>query len=123
MSEDSPKPKILVTDDERIICDTLALILRANGFEAARAYNGEDAVESARAHRPDVLVLDVILPGISGLETARQIRALYPGCRTILISGAIASSEVLREASELGDNLEFLSKPFAPDVLLNKLRA
>jgi CheY-like chemotaxis protein len=123
MSIDSPKRKVLVADDEHIICDTLALILGANGFEPMCAYSGEAAVESARNHRPDVVVVDVILHGMSGLEAARQIRALYPGCRTILISGTIASSEMLNEAHALGGNLEFLTKPFAPDVLLNKLNA
>lgn len=119
---DNPKCKVLVADDEHVICDTLALILGANGFEAMRAYSGEAAVESARAERPDVVVVDVILSGMSGMEAARQIRALYPGCRTILISGTIASNEMLNEARALGGNLEFLTKPFAPDVLLSKLR-
>jgi RepB plasmid partitioning protein/Response regulator receiver domain len=71
-----PVPKVLVTDDEVIIAETLVMILYKAGFDAQAAYSGEMAVELARDFQPDVLIADVIMPGMSGIETA--ILVVYP---------------------------------------------
>jgi CheY-like chemotaxis protein len=122
LTAEQPRLKVLIADDEPIIAKTLALILKANGFDAAFALSGEAAVQAARAGCPDALVLDVYMRGITGIETASRIRTLNPGCKTILISGATPDPELLAEIALLGGDVDVLIKPFEPTQLLEKLR-
>jgi CheY-like chemotaxis protein len=122
LTSENPRLTVLVVDDERIIADTLAAILRSNGFGATAVYNGNAAVENARESHPDVLVCDIVLGGESGIETAMQIKSMWPDCRIILISGAHASTEMLEQASAQGHEFEVLAKPFYPTTLIDKLR-
>src|SRR5262245_56366513 len=92
---------ILIVDDEPLIADTLALILRHAWFDPSVAYNGGTALEIARRTRPDVVLSDVILPGMSGLDLVLQIRKLLPGVRLLLFSGQAVTAEML-EAKEGG---------------------
>ncbi len=64
------KPRVLVADDERVIADTLALILNKSGFEATAVYSGEEAIETAKTLQPDVLISDVIMFGLNGIDAA-----------------------------------------------------
>jgi CheY-like chemotaxis protein len=73
--------RVLVVDDERVIADTLVLILSQKGFEATAAYSGEKAVEAATAFRPDILIMDVIMGGMNGIEASLQISAILPLCK------------------------------------------
>lgn len=116
-------PRVLIADDEPIIARTLALILQQNGFDAVCVLSGEAAIEVARAARPDTLIFDVYMSGISGIEAASRIRGLYPACRTILISGAHPTPELLAETAALGEDVEILIKPFTPEVLIDRLSA
>ena len=80
------KPKVLVVDDERAIAYTLAIILNKSGFEATAVYAGEEAVQTAKTFRPDVLISDVIMPGLNGIDAAIAIRkcclpAKFCSCR------------------------------------------
>jgi CheY-like chemotaxis protein len=71
------KPKVvLVVDDECVIADTLAIILNQHGFEASAAYNGIEAVEQAHRLRPDVIICDVIMPNMNGIEAAILVREI-----------------------------------------------
>lgn len=117
------RPKVLIVDDEPLITNTLEAILRKSGFEPRGAYSGETAVEIARHWSPDALVTDIILEGISGIETALQVRALVPGCRVILISGQAVSSDLLNDARDGGHEFDVLVKPFYPTELIGKLRS
>jgi len=67
MTNSQAKPKVLVADDERVIADTLAIILNQSGFEATAVYNGEKAVETARTLRPDMVISDVIMTDMNGI--------------------------------------------------------
>ena len=116
-------PRILIVDDERTIADTLAIILRKNGFETTAVYSGEEAIEAARSVPPDALVADVVLRGISGIEAALRVRALLPHCRVILIPGHGETSELVQKARAQGHEFEVLGKPFHPNELVEKLRA
>jgi CheY-like chemotaxis protein len=69
-------PKVLVVDDEPIIADTLTMILATSGYDSRPAYSGEMALEMARSFKPDPLITDVVMPGISGIEAATKIREL-----------------------------------------------
>ncbi len=69
------KPRVLVVDDEQVIADTLAKILDLNGYDASAVYTGTAAVESARSLRPDLIISDVIMPDMNGIEAAISIRS------------------------------------------------
>jgi CheY-like chemotaxis protein len=113
---------VLIADDERIIADTLGMILNQNGFEAATVYGGQKAVETARVFHPDVFLADVVMPGMSGIEAAIQISSMIPGCRVVLLSGQAATIDLLRDARVRGHDFEVLLKPIHPNQLLDRLR-
>lgn len=116
------KPCVLVVDDERVIADTLAIILNQNGFHAQAVYTGTAAVDRARASRPDLVISDVIMPDMNGIEAAIQIRAMLPGCKILLFSGQAATADLLEKARARGHEFEILAKPVHPKDLLSKLR-
>ncbi|MFZ0272246.1 MAG: response regulator [Acidobacteriaceae bacterium] len=116
------RPRVLIADDERIIADTLGMILTQNGFEAATVYGGQKAVETARHFHPDVFLADVVMPGMSGIEAAIQISTIVPGCRVVLLSGQAATADLLRDARVRGHDFEILLKPVHPNQLLDRLR-
>ncbi|MFZ0273286.1 MAG: response regulator [Acidobacteriaceae bacterium] len=120
--QDSPRPRVLVADDERVIADTLAIILRQNGFETATAYNGREAVEAARRWKPDLLVSDVMMPELTGIEAAIQIRLLIPECKVLLFSGQTETAAMLSDARLRGYDFEILQKPVHPTDLIDRLR-
>jgi CheY-like chemotaxis protein len=117
----SGKTRVLIVDDEQLIADTLALILEKSGFESEAAYSGANAVEKAIILRPDVLISDVVMEGMSGIEAAIRILANLPGCRIILFSGNAATSDMVEIAAAGGHRFELISKPVHPRVLLDHL--
>lgn len=119
---DDVRPRVLVADDERIIADTLGMILNHNGFEAVTVYGGQKAVETARVFHPDVFLADVVMPGMSGIEAAIQISSINPQCRVVLLSGQAATADLLREARVRGHEFEILLKPVHPAKLIDRLR-
>ena len=116
------RPKVLVVDDERIIADTLAIILDQNGYDAAAAYTGTTAVEHARKAKPDLIISDVIMPDMNGIEAAIRIRQFLPRCKILLFSGQAATADLLEHARAQGHEFEILAKPVHPQDLLAKLR-
>ena len=113
--------RVLILDDEQIIANTLALILNRNGFEACAVYNAHDAIETATHLSPDVLISDVIMEGMTGIEAAIRISQLVPTCRIILFSGQAATADLLQRAEAEGHTFEILAKPIHPRVLLERL--
>jgi len=122
MSEKSSKPKVLVADDERVIADTLAMILNQSGFEARAVYSGEKALELASSFAPDMLISDVIMADLNGIDAAIQIRGVLPSIKILLFSGQAATADLLEKARVQGYEFEILAKPVHPQDLLNKLR-
>lgn len=123
MPESRPKPKVLVVDDERVIADTLAMILSQSGFDAQARYSGEDALEFASTFQPDMLICDVIMADLNGIDAAIRIRALLPKIKILLFSGQAATADLLEKARAQGYEFEILAKPVHPQDLLNRLRA
>ncbi len=113
--------RVLIVDDEHIIADTLALILKKSGFDAHAVYSGEKAVEAALALKPDVMISDVVMEGINGIEAAIQVSATLPRCRIILFSGNAVTANLLDHAHAEGHSFEMLLKPVHPQVLLDRL--
>lgn len=116
------RPRVLVADDERLIADTLAMILNQNGYEAIPVYGGRLAVEKARHWVPDLFLSDVSMPELTGIEAAMQICAMFPNCRVLLFSGEASSSVLVHEASTKGHQFDFLEKPIPPLDLLSRIR-
>jgi len=116
------KPKVLVVDDEQVIADTLAKILDLNGYDASAVYSGTAAVESARALQPDLVISDVIMQDMNGIEAAINIRGFLPSCKILLFSGQAATADLLENARAQGHEFEILAKPVHPADLLAKLR-
>jgi CheY-like chemotaxis protein len=115
-------PRILVVDDEALIADTIVQILNRNGFIAEAAYSGADAIEIARRTVPDLLLSDVLMPQIDGVEAAIAIRELCPDTRIVLFSGQAATVEILERAKLRGHTFELLPKPIHPTQLIRHLR-
>jgi CheY-like chemotaxis protein len=123
MPENIHKPRVLVADDERVIADTLAMILNQSGFHAKVAYTGEKALEMAAEFQPEMLISDVIMAGLNGIDAAIQIREILPAIKILLFSGQAATADLLEKARERGYEFEILAKPVHPQDLLAKLRA
>ena len=121
MTSNKPKQRVLVVDDEQVIADTLSIILNKAGFDASPVYTGTAAVESARDIQPDLIISDVIMPDMNGIEAAIQIRSFLPGCKILLFSGQAATADLLESARAKGHEFEILAKPVHPQDLLAKL--
>ena len=117
------KPRVLVVDDEHVIADTLAKILDISGYDASAVYSGTDAVESARALQPDLVISDVIMPDMNGIDAAISIRRFLPSCKILLFSGQAATADLLESAKARGHEFEILAKPIHPADLLAKLKS
>ncbi len=115
-------PRVLVLDDERVIANTLALILNRSGYEARAVYNAEAAIKTASELLPDFLISDVIMDGMTGIDAAIRITEIVPKCRIILFSGQAATSDLLQRAEADGHRFELLMKPVHPRVLLDRLK-
>ena len=123
MTNGNTKPKVLVADDEQVIANTLAIILNQAGFEARAVYSGENALETIDAFQPNMLISDVIMTGMTGIDAAIQIRQKLPACKILLFSGQAATADLLEKARSQGHEFEILAKPVHPTDLLAKLRA
>ncbi|MFP5228792.1 MAG: response regulator [Acidobacteriota bacterium] len=115
--------RVLVVDDERLIADTLSAILDDSGFTASAAYSGEEALEAARTLQPDVVISDVLMPKMTGVELGIRLRQECPQSRVILFSGQAATSELLLKAQAEGHTFELFPKPIHPEELIAKLKA
>lgn len=115
--------KVLIVDDEPVIADTLVDILNGEGCEALAVSDGPSAIKWAQMILPDVVISDVVMPGMNGIETAKAILKSCPACRIILFSGQAASVDMLDQARHEGYEFEVLAKPINPNILLSTLRS
>jgi CheY-like chemotaxis protein len=113
---------VLVVDDEKVIASTLAVILTHAGFEAHAVFSGAQAIEALDTLRPDLLLTDVDMPGMTGIEAAIITRIKLPTCKILLFSGQAATVDLLKTARAQGHEFEILSKPLHPTDLLETLR-
>jgi CheY-like chemotaxis protein len=112
-------PVVLVVDDERAIADSLVTILNRSGYAAEAAYDGKSALEMALLVPPELLLADVAMPGMGGIELAIAVQRAVPDCRVLLLSEQAATSDLLPHVRSAGqDEFNFLTKPVHADVLL-----
>jgi two-component system KDP operon response regulator KdpE len=114
------KTEVLIVDDEPQILRVLRSSLSMRGYEIKTASDGEEAVEAIRKHPPDLVILDLVLPGISGLQTCSQIREITE--IPIIVLSAKGSEADKVTALNLGAD-DYVTKPFGMDELLARMRA
>lgn len=103
--------RILIAEDNRDSADSLQTLLKALGHEAHVAYDGESAVRCAAGLRPDVIIMDIGLPRVSGYDAARRIRAQNPGLRTVIVALTGWGQEADRQRSLAAGIDHHLIKP------------
>lgn len=111
---------ILVVDDDRKIVDLVALYLKRDGYSVLPAYDGQEALEMARRRRPDLVVLDLMLPELSGMDVCKLLRA-ESRMPIIMLTARAADEDKLR-GLDLGAD-DYLTKPFNPRELVARVRA
>jgi len=112
--------RVLLVDDERAFVDSLGKRLNARGLSVETANSGEGAIEMAERLAFDVIVLDLAMPGMDGIETLKQLREDHPDLQVILLTGC-GSVEKAVEATQLGA-MDFLQKPTSLSNLLEVIR-
>lgn len=110
--------KVLIVDDAPAVAETLKLIVSRQGHEVRVAQSAEDAFDSIASWQPDLALLDVMLPGISGIEFAKILRSTYPACEIVLVSGHPDAKELLEIARSQGDAFSILPKPLEPALIV-----
>lgn len=114
--------RILAVDDEQPILELLRYNLEKEGFRVTTCLNGEEAVRIARAESPDILLLDLMLPGMSGLDVCRRLKEspATAGIPIIMITAKTEDSDIVL-GLELGAD-DYITKPFSPKVLMARIR-
>jgi CheY-like chemotaxis protein len=116
------QPRILVVDDERLLADTTAAVLRGAGFQAKTAYDGFAALEMAASFRPHYLLTDIMMPAMNGVELAIAIAKMYPATKILLFSGQAGITDILRDSKARGYEFPLVAKPVHPSKLVETLR-
>ncbi len=114
------KHKILLVDDEEIMLKYLSRFLIKRGFDISTATNGKEALEKINNHDYITVLLDVLMPGMDGIETLKEIKKIKPLTEVIMLTGH-ASVQVAIKGMKLGA-FDYLMKPFDRDELIEKLR-
>ena len=113
--------RVLVVDDEPLIADSLAAIFRNSGFDVTCAYSGYGAVQTAKHLEPDVIISDVLMPGLNGVDAALSIFRYLPSLRLVFVSGCSGFQEDLSVARNRGLPFIYLEKPVPPKFLVSYL--
>jgi DNA-binding response OmpR family regulator len=114
--------RVLVVDDEESIAQSLRDILARAGFDSRCALSGAEAIEAAGQLCPDIVISDVIMPGLDGVQTALRIQSACPSARILLFSGQAATTDILERARAEGNEFDLLPKPIHPARLVAALR-
>jgi DNA-binding response OmpR family regulator len=113
---------ILVVDDEPFICRSLTFVLRKADYNVLEARNGEEALAAIRAHKPDLVFLDVMMPKLNGFQVTQQVRAdaSLDGVKIILLTAK--GQECDREVGKTAGANDYMTKPFSPTKILDRTR-
>jgi CheY-like chemotaxis protein len=121
MPQEQPRPVILVVDDEEEIRSVMRLTLTLAGYDVREAGDGERALESLQRHRPDLILLDVLMPGMDGFEVCRRVRANTETAQMpVLILSAKTDARSREEGLDAGAT-KYLTKPISPPQLLQHI--
>ncbi|MFA5710570.1 response regulator transcription factor [Mycolicibacterium sp.] len=112
---------VLVVDDETVLAEMVSMALRYEGWSISTAGDGAGAIAAARTTRPDVVVLDVMLPDMSGLDVLRRLREQNPGLPVLLLTAKDAVEDRIAGLTAGGD--DYVTKPFSIEEVVLRLRA
>lgn len=118
---EKPRHVVLIVDDEPVIADTLSTILSRSGYTVLTAYDGLSALELAKVVPPELLITDVVMPGMTGIDLAISLTKFLPDCKVLLFSGHAATRHLLAKASATGNNFEIVTKPIHPSDMLKRI--
>jgi DNA-binding response OmpR family regulator len=113
--------KILIAEDEVMMLKTMEFKLIRQGFEVIACANGEEALEKIISERPDIIITDINMPLVSGLEIIKRIKAELQLEIPIIILSALGLEHVVQQAFDLGAD-DFITKPFSPNELIARIR-
>jgi CheY-like chemotaxis protein len=113
--------KVLLVDDEPKITETLGLIFTSQGYDVRWAGSSEEAIELIAEWQPDMAILDVMLPGMNGIDLAIVLKANYPGCHLLLFSAQPGTTDLAAQAAKQGHFFEILAKPVQPAYILDRV--
>lgn len=122
MPEERKLARVFVVDDEPVIALSLAIILRQSGFEAKSFTEPMEALDAALSEAPDLLISDVVMPVLSGIDLAIRMQERCPACKVLLFSGQAATASMLDAARANGHDFELLLKPVHPKDLLREIQ-
>ena len=112
---------VLIVDDERVIADTLSIILSKSGYTVFTAYDGETALDIAKVIPPELLITDVVMPEMTGIELAIALTKAVPDCKVLLFSGQAATRPLLDKAISAGYDFSIMAKPVHPTDMLKRV--
>lgn len=112
--------KILIIDDEPELLKSLTITFEASGYEVQTAPDGLNGIERLREDRPDLVILDIMMPGLSGLDTLKEIKTINASIPVIMLT-AYGTPKSAIESLKLGA-YDHLSKPFNPETLLEMIK-
>jgi CheY-like chemotaxis protein len=116
--------KVMIVDDESSVADTAARVLGMFGYECYAVYNAADALACAESFTPDVVLSDVIMKGMNGIELCIDIKKMLPNTRILLFSGQVSTAYALmQDSGKQGHSFELLAKPLRPEELATKIGA
>jgi two-component system, OmpR family, response regulator len=121
MTENDRIPQVLVVDDERNIRDLVQVALKFHGCSVTTAGSGKDALRQAESTRPDLIVLDVMMPDMDGFEVCRRLRAAGNEVPVIFLTARDTSSDTVTGLAIGGD--DYVTKPFSVEALVARVRA
>jgi len=123
MNQDAKLFSILIADDELDILEILAFNLSGEGYQLVKASNGNEAIEKAKTHKPDLIILDVMMPGKTGFEVCKILRADKDFENTIIIFLTALNDENTEiKGLETGGD-DYITKPISPKVLISRVNA
>jgi len=114
--------RVFVVDDEYVIASTLAMILLQHGFDATFFTLPLEALQASDTRPPDLLICDVEMPLLSGIDLAIKVQERCPNCKVLLFSGHAATVDLLKAARANGYDFQLLAKPAHPSDVLKKIR-
>ncbi len=109
-TDKNAKRRLLVVDDDHDICECLAQFFSTRGFTVVSAFSGEQALDRVATVSPEIVILDILLPGLSGIEVLRRVKKLCPGAKVVMITG-LPHLELRSEARAYGA-CGYVTKPF-----------
>lgn len=115
------KRRVFVVDEENVIASTLELILMSRGFDARSFADPLAALNAAQSESPDLLITDVMMPKMTGIELGVLIRRDCPNCKVMLFSGQVSIINLLAQAQADGHNFVLVDKPIHPAVLIERI--